>query len=656
MAVFCLAVLLAGCNGGKKNLTMLAPDSGPGGSKNITFPNGIVTGGASQEQASVLARIIVESHNTAVRQRQSIEDKLARQVPVSDRENQVYRNNLDTVRMAHHMFKDVAKKRGAEITLFFPVNKSRIVKNGHEYQRLVRFADYLATQSRGRKILIISAGSASAFGEESRNKHLAADRAKAPVDILDHYLVNLPHGFYKIYGTGDLYSPKNVSGQIHDRYQHVHLTAVFQGTPHMDETTGTASDHVKPAIPTVSPPHDTGFSVRAGQRFSNSLGMNFVWIPAGTFTMGSPAHEAHRDSNENQHQVTLSRGFFIQQTELTQQQWFALMGKNPSYHQSCGADCPVESINWYDVQNFIDVLNKKENTRRYRLPTEAEWEYAARAGSQDAFHIGGVTFRDYGRNDALDNIAWYYKNSERGTHSVGTKQPNSWGLYDMHGNVWEWCSDWEGRYPSQPITDPMGPEEGQAKVRRGGAWSEYPIFCRSATRSFYNPNDGFPNLGARLIAERELPVPFKPAVPKPVKKAVPKTAFRKVGRKPIIVENKYPLIPLEEECIVIGDMIFNFNSATIRPDMKMVLQRALELVKNKKGNIIVRGHTCAIGSDAYNQQLSEHRVNAVKTFLIKNGIPASRITTQGYGETRPKYDNRTGAGRRLNRRIEIRIQ
>ncbi len=233
---------------------------------------------------------------------------------------------------------------------------------------------------------------------------------------------------------------------------------------------------------------------------TSSLGMTFKLIPAGTFTMGSPSDESGRDSDETQYQVTLSQAFYMQTTEVTQDQWVAVMGSNPSNFIGC-SDCPVEQVSWDDVQTFISSLNTwGEGT--YRLPTEAEWEYAARAGSTTAFANGDIKYYadmivcEYDPN--LDAMGWYCYNSTS-TQSVGQKDPNAWGLYDMHGNVYEWCQDWYGTYPSYSVTDPTGPLSGLERVLRGAGWWNYARYCRSAYRSS-SPTDGIGNvLGFRLV-------------------------------------------------------------------------------------------------------------------------------------------------------------
>lgn len=205
--------------------------------------------------------------------------------------------------------------------------------------------------------------------------------------------------------------------------------------------------------------------------------LEMVWCPPGTFTMGSN----DGDSDERPvHQVTLTKGFWIGKTEVTQAQWKSVMGNNPSDHE--GDDLPVECVSWDDCMEFC----KKTGLE---LPTEAQWEYACRAGSTGP----------YAGTGNLDDMGWYGGNSGRQTHPVGTKQPNAWGLYDMHGNVWEWCADWYGDYPSGAVTDPKGASSGSYRVWRGGSWGNDAASCRSAGRNDgYYPSSRYDNLGFRL--------------------------------------------------------------------------------------------------------------------------------------------------------------
>ncbi len=213
----------------------------------------------------------------------------------------------------------------------------------------------------------------------------------------------------------------------------------------------------------------------------------FVRIVPGTFTMGSKAGE----KNERPvHQVTFNREFEMQETEVTQAQWELIIGTNPS--QFRGANRPVETLSWHDVQEFISRLNTRGDGYRYRLPTEAEWEYGCRAGTTLEFA------------GELDEMGYYDKNSGLSTHSVRAKQPNAWGLYDMHGNVWEWVHDWYDKYPRKPIVNPAGPRQGSLRVVRGCGWHTTADACRSAFRLGAEPSFRNSALGFRLVRVRQL--------------------------------------------------------------------------------------------------------------------------------------------------------
>ncbi len=227
----------------------------------------------------------------------------------------------------------------------------------------------------------------------------------------------------------------------------------------------------------------------------NTLAMNFVFIGPGSFTMGSPLNETGRKSDEAQHHVTLSKGFYMQTTEVTQKHWKVVMGETPSYFSKCGDDCPVEQVSWDDVQRFIKELNKREETDKYRLPTEAEWEYACRAGNANSRFSFGNDIKKLGY------YCWHKGNSGETPYLVAKKKYNSWGLYDMHGNVWEWCQDVYGSYPSNPETDPIGPSGGTERVFRGGAWNVAPGAIRCAFRGYIMPEERLRLLGFRLVRD-----------------------------------------------------------------------------------------------------------------------------------------------------------
>lgn len=225
---------------------------------------------------------------------------------------------------------------------------------------------------------------------------------------------------------------------------------------------------------------------------TNAYGMTFIAFFPGDFVRGSPDHEKHRHANERQHTVKLTKGFYLQTTPVTQSQWSAIMETTPSYFGSDNGNRPVEHVSWLDCQQFIQQLNLKEPRDGYRLPTEAEWEYACRSGTHTRFYFGE-------KDSLLADHAWYYENSNLKTQSVAQKAPNPSGLYDLYGNVWEWCEDWYGDYPDKPATDPSGPPEGIYKVVRGGAWYFYADTCRSAARNYYLPSRSEFFIGFRLV-------------------------------------------------------------------------------------------------------------------------------------------------------------
>ncbi len=256
---------------------------------------------------------------------------------------------------------------------------------------------------------------------------------------------------------------------------------------------------VSAAGPSPAGPPDAG-----GSFTSPTLGAKFVLIPAGTFMMGSPGNEPGRDNDETQHQVTISRPFYMQTTEVTQGQWKRVMGNNPSHFRNCGDDCPVEQVSWNDVQNFIRRLNQLEETDKYRLPTEAQWEYAARAGTTTPFHTGSCLSSEQANYDGNYPQPGCPKGGFRQTTvRVGSFSPNAWGLHDMHGNVWEWVQDWKGDYPSGSVTDPEGPSSGSRRVNRGGSWDKIARYCRSAVRGNRDyPSKIYLYLGFRLLRTR----------------------------------------------------------------------------------------------------------------------------------------------------------
>ena len=226
---------------------------------------------------------------------------------------------------------------------------------------------------------------------------------------------------------------------------------------------------------------------------TNLIGIKLVEIKPGSFLMGSPASEEGRWDDEIPHKVTLTRGFWMGATPVTQTQWKLVMGHIPSYFH--GDDLPVEEVSWDDAVAFCNRLSQMDK-RRYRLPTEAEWEYACRAGTTTAYYTGDT-------ETALGEAGWYHGNSGNTSHPVGQKQPNAWGLYDMLGNVFQWCGDWYGDYPDSDATDPTGADSGENRVIRGGSWSDDPATCRCADRSDYSPDRRYYSFGFRVVLDSD---------------------------------------------------------------------------------------------------------------------------------------------------------
>ncbi len=252
----------------------------------------------------------------------------------------------------------------------------------------------------------------------------------------------------------------------------------------------------------------------------NVLTTNMIWVSPGAFLMGSPPNEALRYADEAQHTVTLTQGFFIGQYPVTQGQYLSLLNTNPSYFNTNNGYAldlsrPVEQVSWLDASNYCARLTQQQQwTARiptnwaYRLPTEAEWEYACRAGTATAFHFGNTirggmaNFYDYYEYDAsfgdisVTNPPVPYLGRPT---TVGSYPPNAWGLYDLHGNLWEWCRDWYDDYPAGSVSDPQGPVSGSLRITRGGSWSDYGSDCRSAARAVSYPSQKSILVGFRVV-------------------------------------------------------------------------------------------------------------------------------------------------------------
>jgi formylglycine-generating enzyme required for sulfatase activity len=239
---------------------------------------------------------------------------------------------------------------------------------------------------------------------------------------------------------------------------------------------------------------------RAGDTYTvPDLSLEMIWVDPGTFTMGSPTSEAGRKSNETQHEVTLTNGFWLGKYEVTKDQWGLMY---PGFFLDGGDNSPADMGSWNSAANFCEKLTERESEAgrlpagmAYQLPTEAQWEYACRAGSTTVFYWGDIAspeqgniLEDYPYTRAwFDPIPAYLNPNPKSPHPVGQYAANPWGFYDMHGNVWEWTADWYGDYPSGAVTDPEGPAVGSARVLRGGAFNYYAVNARSAYRKAAEP-------------------------------------------------------------------------------------------------------------------------------------------------------------------------
>ena len=241
---------------------------------------------------------------------------------------------------------------------------------------------------------------------------------------------------------------------------------------------------------------------------TNSIGMELVLIPAGEFMMGSPESEDGRENNERQHRVTLSQPFYLGKYEVTQGEWKQVMGTNPWFGEryvQYGSKIAATNVSWEDTLRFCKTLTEMDRTagklsseEKYDLPTEAQREHACRAGSKTAYSFGDDS-------SLLSKYAWWggirgdgNAKEEPYAHKVGQKKPNAFGLHDMHGNVWEWCRDWYGDYPTYAVKDPLGPDKGSTRVIRGGSWDDESQGSRSARRSGNVPSDRGSSLGFRV--------------------------------------------------------------------------------------------------------------------------------------------------------------
>lgn len=376
-----------------------------------------------------------------------------------------------------------------------------------------------------------------------------------------------------------------------------------------------------------------------------------VSVEGGTFTLGS---NTIANDEKPAHKVTLD-DFYIGKYEVTYSEFLRFMhatgyvveaelpdsvrikkGYGPRTFieplmdvKASDSMRPVGNINWYDAQAYIKWLNEKTG-KSYRLPTEAEWEYAARGGKKmtETYYVGD--------ND-LNKVAWYFANAENRSHTVGGKQANELGIYDMAGNVREWCNEWYGEfyYASSPELNPQGPDIGRQRSLRGGSWVSKADRMRLTFRNYDYPYNSHNDYGFRLVLS---------GTPKPKVQTIPTTP-----------PTNNLLKDLDTKGFVdIYGIYFDTGKWIVKPEGYPVLdQIAAYLKESPNTRIVVEGHTDNTGKVDKNQVLSENRAKAIKAELVKRGIDETRLETKGYGSSKPIGDNKTKAGRTQNRRVTI---
>lgn len=355
-------------------------------------------------------------------------------------------------------------------------------------------------------------------------------------------------------------------------------------------------------------------------------GINMVTIPGGSFYMGSEVNADERP----RHMVYIT-SFLMGRTEVTQKQWMDVMGSNPSRFSTCGPDCPVDSVSWNDVQQFIEKLNQKTG-QKYRLPSEAEWEYAARAG--------GISEWSFGNDDSkLVNYAWYLQNSGRQTHPVGQKLPNAFGLFDMHGNVFEWTQDcWHDTYTGAPTWGSAWTTGcyGDYRVLRGGSWTGSQTVLRSAYRSTGSPFNRDNFNGFRLAHDQR-------AID------TSSTAGASASSAAKLAAADAAALGMKERIIY-----FDFDSYVIRAEARPLVEaHARRLSRDGTLRVAVEGHTDEGGVREYNLGLGQRRADAVRKALSLLGVADNQMEAVSFGGEKPAVPGTSEAARQENRRVEI---
>ena len=298
--------------------------------------------------------------------------------------------------------------------------------------------------------------------------------------------------FYKVYSASEGINIEELIKQSEDCYQYTLLANAL-----LKEKEFEKAENCYGKILEVNPndPHAKAMyhdCVNKRSLILDEIFKNMILVPSGNFIMGNNDGEA-RSNEKPAHQITINN-YRIGKYPISQKEWRMIMGKNPSNHDD--DNLPIETVSWNDVQQFIQQLNKRTG-KKYRLPTEAEWEYAARGGNNK-------TNYPFSGSNHIDEVAWYEGNSYRIIHQIGKKRANELGLYDMSGNVWEWCSDWYGEnfYANSPKNNPKGPSSGTNRVARGGSWCDLDKNCRTSYRRSFSPDTRIDYLGFRLCLDQ----------------------------------------------------------------------------------------------------------------------------------------------------------
>ena len=387
-------------------------------------------------------------------------------------------------------------KRNNETWVYMPQNTRQMKVITKNYLPLmVTFADYDVEKLESNRTYVLTLlGSSQQQAQQSQTLTIRYTPSSATV-LVDNKMVKgmngvaqttLPVGQHSYIVFCDGYDSEEGTVKLKaSTPSNLQITLSKETTAIQQSTVSQPTVVQQPVVqPTVTNSDNISIPVKDG------ISIDMVRVEAGTFTMGAtPEMENPWDGEKPTHQVTLTNDYYIGKYEVTQALWKAVMGNNPSNFK--GDNLPVEMVSWDECQEFISKLNSITG-KTFRLPTEAEWEYAARGGKKSRGY-------QYSGSNNLADVAWYEDNSGSKTHAVGSKQANELGIYDMSGNVWEWCQDWKGSYSSSSQVNPTGANSGSNRVYRGGGWSGNARYCRSSCRFSVTPGFRIFILGLRLV-------------------------------------------------------------------------------------------------------------------------------------------------------------